>query len=246
MSITLKCAKHEIKLKTAPAEIKLIRGDNPINLSRGTTNLDLRSGNNNFKLETIPDGVNEIVIVPDRIDPQQFLLNTKENVFNLESEDKNLSLQVEEVVNKLSTSHNSITLQLDALLDQTPSVNRITHAICSPLEAVGDIVYRSGTKIVDYYQVRKTDIMIFDKMPAWGIVIKKISLTECDVQWFGFVKDIYTTLIPGKVYFIDYDSRPIPYPPALTSDHFVQKIGYAFDSSTLLLILDYNLILRHV
>ena len=70
-------------------------------------------------------------------------------------------------------------------------------------------------------------------MPAIGMIVERNG-DICRIQSSGIVKDIYCGLVPGHIYFADYNSRLRDGPP-IDPGCFVQKIGIALDSDTLLL-----------
>lgn len=78
-------------------------------------------------------------------------------------------------------------------------------------------------------------------MPAAGIITERNG-NICRVQFSGIVKYIYSGLAPGHTYFAGCNSRLIDIPP-VDPGCFVQKVGIALDSDTLLLCLN-NLIFR--
>ena len=93
---------------------------------------------------------------------------------------------------------------------------------------LGDLVYVSSSEYV-----RKIDISIQSKMPAVGMIVER-NENICRIQSSGIVKDIYYGLVPGHTYFADCNSRLTDTPPSGLGC-FVQKIGIALDSDTLLL-----------
>lgn len=106
-----------------------------------------------------------------------------------------------------------------------------TNATCSPTDQVGDLVRVSTTGTVT-----KADITDWNKMPAVGCIVSKSSPTSCVIQT-GNQVSLYTGLIPGKVYFVGFNSRPVyPRPiPAPGSSIFIQSIGLAVNSTTIMI-----------
>lgn len=87
--------------------------------------------------------------------------------------------------------------------NQLNGVRKYYRAECSTTESVGDFVFISGDMIDSKLNVRKCNSTDRAKMPAWGIVVRKNSDTECVVQRYGIIKDIYTGLTPGDFYWVD-------------------------------------------
>lgn len=94
--------------------------------------------------------------------------------------------------------------------------------------SLGDLVYPSSSEYV-----RKIDISDQAKMPAIGMIIER-NENICRIQSSGIVKNIYYGLVPGHIYFAGCNSRLKDEPP-IDPGCFVQKIGIALDSDTLLL-----------
>lgn len=72
---------------------------------------------------------------------------------------------------------------------------------------------------------------------AVGIIIKKLSPTECFVQGFGPVIGVYTTLIPGSRYVVGINSQltaTLPVPP-VGGSQFVQIMGIAWAADEFML-----------
>lgn len=113
-----------------------------------------------------------------------------------------------------------------------------TTAICAAEDAVGDFVYVAGGANGFEYQVSKADISHPEKMPVIAVIIAKISETSCVIQFYGEVRDVYTGLIPGKLYFVGSDGRPSISPPSPAggenSRAYIQAAGVAVGESVLL------------
>ena len=111
-------------------------------------------------------------------------------------------------------------------------------------DQVGDAVYIRG-QANGYYKVARTDISISTKMPAVGVIIRKWGFTNALVQFGGEVRDIYTGLSPGKVYFINSVGRPVlpPIDPADVGGRaYTQILGVALDVGVLLIKPSDNLV----
>ena len=107
-------------------------------------------------------------------------------------------------------------------------------ATCTAGEAVGDLVYISGSKLGADYQVRKADITDFTKMPAVAVVIFKISATRAVIQFGGEV-GLFSGLTPGHVYWVSDAGLPTATPPTVTTGQrkYWQSVGVAVDSGRL-------------
>lgn len=118
-------------------------------------------------------------------------------------------------------------------------------ANCTAATAVGDAVYVTGAKVGGKPQVATCDITSLSAMPAIGVVSAKTITTDCTVQYAGEVI-LYSGLTPGRMYMIDQNGEPTASLPTVGSDHYVQRIGIATSTDSLLLQLDVSLIKRRV
>lgn len=114
--------------------------------------------------------------------------------------------------------------------------DRVT-AVCLATDAVGDMVYISGSKSGADYLVQKADPSDYSKMPAFGAIVLKITSTRCVVQLRGDATGLYTGLTPGRVCWVGLDGRPTQTPPSagIGQKAYLQPIGLA--SATNLLYL---------
>lgn len=120
-----------------------------------------------------------------------------------------------------------------------------THAFwagCDASLVVGEWVYITGPSVSGRYQVARSDIGDYSKMPAVGVVVDKPSSTLCQVQWGGEVSGL-GTLVPRRVYFLQSDSK-IGLGPPVASGQYVQRLGVALDTSRLLVNLNTSLVKR--
>lgn len=111
---------------------------------------------------------------------------------------------------------------------------RVT-ASCLTTDAVGDLVYVAGSIAGNDYDVAKVDVGDYTKMPAFGVIVAKLSTTRCVVQMSGEVVGIYTGLTEGRVYFAGSDGRPSLTPPApgLSGRAYLQSVGLAVSADVL-------------
>lgn len=111
-------------------------------------------------------------------------------------------------------------------------------ANCLITDSVNDLVGISGPTVMGVYQVEKANVGALAEMPAIGVIIDKPTATTCIVQLFGEVKGIYTSLVPGAVYFVGTNSKPSAVPPTPTLMKprvYLQPIGVALDTNVLML-----------
>lgn len=114
-------------------------------------------------------------------------------------------------------------------------------------DQVGDAVYIRGN-MNGFYKVARVDVSTYNKVPAWGIIIRKWDFTNALVQVRGEVKNIYTGLSAGKTYFVGGDGKPniSPPSPGASGRAYVQPIGFALDATVLWVHADKSLMVRTV
>jgi hypothetical protein len=117
-------------------------------------------------------------------------------------------------------------------------------ADCLATDALGDCVYITGDAVGDRYQVTKADPTDYSKMPAVGVIVSKVSATQCRVQFIGELVDIYSGLTVRKTAFVGLDGRiaespPIPAPVGYA---FSQTLGTVIDSGRILLTPNFHMI----
>ena len=119
------------------------------------------------------------------------------------------------------------------------AVGRI-QANCQPTDAIGDAVYITGDKVGSLYQVAIVDISDRNKMPAVGIIIDKLTTTECIVQTSGIWENSYTGLTPNVPLFIDATGKLTSVRPArpLSGIRFVQTMAQALSQTDVEIRLD--------
>lgn len=103
-------------------------------------------------------------------------------------------------------------------------------ANCLAGDFVGGVVYITGAKVSNRYQVATANPALSAKMPAAGLLIRKDTATLGIVQFHGPVKNVYGGLTPGATYYVGTDgllSRPGDpnFPPLSTA--WFQKAGVA-------------------
>jgi len=110
-------------------------------------------------------------------------------------------------------------------------------ADCLVTDSLGDWVYIASDQVAGVYQVTKIDVEDENKMPAVGVIVKKLEDTKCVVQCWGEVKSLFAGLEPGKSYMISGSSsvtNTTPIPP-FGGYLCVQKIGMALSATSLLM-----------
>lgn len=143
-----------------------------------------------------------------------------------------------------STVEDSVTLY-SLLYDGTDYVGwakvpapptNTSRAVCIPTNVVGDLVYARAPETGGVYQVGKVDPRDDTKMPAIGMIVQKQTASECWVQYFGEVRDVYTGLATNESLFVGADGKLTPTPPTpLAGGYaFVQAMGTAIGADTLL------------
>lgn len=124
--------------------------------------------------------------------------------------------------------------------------NHVVACQCTISEKVGDFVYIDGDAVGNKFDVRTASCHDSSKMPAVGVIIKKVSSIECFVQISGFVKNVFSGLSPGKVYQVGEDGGIQTTPPLIGSGgySYIQHIGTAFSSNVLYIDNDKNISIR--
>lgn len=122
--------------------------------------------------------------------------------------------------------------------NQPQGVRKYYRAECSLNEQVGDLVYISADMVGTKLTVRTCDSTDRDKMPAWGMVVQKASDTNCVVQRYGIVKDLYTGLTPGEFYWVDSDGELGDY----VRPGFAQIVGQAISTDTFFLWIEQGMV----
>ena len=107
------------------------------------------------------------------------------------------------------------------------------YANCYASDAVGDAVYVVGDKVGDLYQVAKVDITDRNKMPAVGVIVDKLTSTECVVQVSGIWEGAFTGLTPNVPLFAGSSGQLVearPPNPAL-GIQAIQSVARALSST---------------
>lgn len=112
-------------------------------------------------------------------------------------------------------------------------------AACSAGDAVGDCVYVSGGLFGGLPQVAKADISTFTKLPAVGIISRKLNPTVCFVANSGALT-LPFAVTPGKLYFVGALGQPVDTRPA--GPAFIQTIGVGRDAANLLVTPSNNIV----
>lgn len=130
------------------------------------------------------------------------------------------------------------------LANLTATGGQVFDAVCQTTDAVGTLVRISGPPVGSLAAVTAVDIASADTMPCVGVIVEKITSTQCRVARDGrfSFSGLGAPLTPGKRCFVGYDSRPTTTPPTqyATASGFIilQCIGVAASSASVELKLD--------
>jgi hypothetical protein len=129
-----------------------------------------------------------------------------------------------------------------------PVTKSVIRGSCTASENVGDAVYVSGPKAGNSYPVARADCNDRDRMPAVGFIIAKLSAVSCVVQTADPVEGIFGgALVRGKTYLVGTDGsiqNNVATPGAPAGVTYVQFVGVAMASNTLLARPDFNIKVR--
>lgn len=100
------------------------------------------------------------------------------------------------------------------------------------------------TPLPERYHVESADPTDFDKMPAVGVIIIKLSQITCVVQISGPVRDVFTGRTPGKMQFVGDSGDVVETPPVLDVPKFLQTLGTAWSDDIVGVQPDTTLTLR--
>ena len=117
-------------------------------------------------------------------------------------------------------------------------------AHCTVATQVGMCVHIIDPDLVapalrDIPNVEPADITDGTKMPSAGIVISKNGDSYCTIVVSGDV-GVFSTLLPGKAYFVGPDSYPAYTPLNISGTYYFQRVGLAI-SPTVILTASYPL-----
>jgi len=105
---------------------------------------------------------------------------------------------------------------------------RTLPATCQASDAAGDCVYVTGDMSGGRYLVSKSDPNDPAKLPAIGVLVAKLTATECTIQVEGALEGLYSGLLPGRLLYVGNDGRPTHAIPAVA-----QIIGVASSTTGL-------------
>ena len=122
---------------------------------------------------------------------------------------------------------------------------QLLEAQCLVSDEVGNAVYVSGDKVGDFYQVTTVDITDKSKMPAKGVIVEKISTTQCLVRTGGVEEDFGAGLTPDERFFVGTDGKLTSTTPSkpISGIKFAQVIAHAVSSQDVLVNLEHPLLL---
>jgi hypothetical protein len=114
----------------------------------------------------------------------------------------------------------------------------IISASCMLTDQVGQAVFIRA-QANGFYKVWRCDPTSETKMPAVGVIIAKWGTTNCLVQLYGEMRNLYNGLIPGRRYFVGLDGRPTLAEdfgdPGPGERYRIQPLGVSLDIQVLLL-----------
>ena len=110
-------------------------------------------------------------------------------------------------------------------------------ADCLLSDVVGNAVYITGPVVAGVYQVSTADPQDAAKMPAVGVIVEKVSDTECFVQSVGELTDVYAGLTPGRQVFVEVGGTVgQTYPTAMVGGTVrIQYVGLALAADAVFL-----------
>jgi len=115
-----------------------------------------------------------------------------------------------------------------------PLAGSTEYGVCPITAAVGDLVYISGSKISNDYQVDVADPSDANKMLVVAIITAKPTTTRAALLFNGYTS-AYTSLTPGATYWVGTDGHPTATPPspAPAGTMRLQALGTAVDTNLL-------------
>jgi hypothetical protein len=243
MSLTLQKGTNEITLEKGVIELSLVKGSAEISLAKNTAEVALTTGGENeIDLMRLPDGIDEIVLQSTDINAHDLSLETQDADIALTGAQAEVALQPPSVEPTLSTGANVINLQLESTISPDSTTDRVIECVCTSAEQVQDCVYVYGIMVGDKIDVRKVDITDSAKIPTIGIVIEKQSTTECTVKICGEIRGLFSGFTPGAQLVVGTDSKPTrPGLLSATAPYFIQVIGVATDTDSLVVQVDQTL-----
>jgi hypothetical protein len=122
----------------------------------------------------------------------------------------------------------------------------LVRATCQTGDDVGKCVYETAEPVSGVYRVTTVDPGDWAKMPAVAVIVGKSSSTDCQIQFFGEIRDVYSGLGVGRAMFVGDDGSltetpPVP-PPG--GSVFVQPMGSTLGSAVILLNPSFSLVRR--
>ena len=114
-------------------------------------------------------------------------------------------------------------------------------------DQVGDLVAVRSTAN-GTYKVWRADPAVAIRMPAIGVIVRKWGTTDCIVQLYGEIRGLYSSLLPGKRYFVGLDGRPTLatnfIDPSPGERYRIQTFGVALNLGILLLEPSADMVIR--
>ena len=127
------------------------------------------------------------------------------------------------------------------------AASSMVRAACMLTDQVGDLVAVRSTANGSY-KVWRADPTTPIRMPAVGVIVRKWNTTDCVVQLGGPIFGIYSSLVPGKRYFVGLNGRPtlsIDFTdPGPGERYRIQTFGVALNLGILLLVPSADMVIR--
>jgi len=245
VEIILQTNEINVSLEKASHSIDITKSEYNTNVDRNSINIellsreydvglieeDLDSSDINVYIEkaqsdvALSKNINETILTKEVIEP------------DFVKGDNNFELDKEIVECELVLQPSIIHLNPEALPQE---------AFCAATDLVGDSVYIYDNKFTNKLIVRRCDITDLNKMPAIGIIVEKITSTECKIKKIGEVNG-YSGFIHGGMLVVGLNGQPIhPFnlPDPNITPHYLQVLGVASNSDTALLHIDMTLCKR--
>ena len=243
MTIKIQHISKQLRLTAGEQNLALQPKADTISVRQQVHRAQLGSTGHQLKLESVPDGVDEVVLIASAT-PASTRLQQIIPRLRLVTEHPEVELRTTVIEPVIETLVRPLTLQMQLAMNMIGAQSTVLPALCSVTDVVGDLVYAYGPMSGSRYHVHRVDPLILTKMPAWAVIISKIDDVKCTVQWSGIISGIYTGLTVGKRYFVDLFGRPSTNPPT-NPGVFLQVIGISVGIDQLFLHPSFDLTRRY-
>lgn len=114
---------------------------------------------------------------------------------------------------------------------------------CLTSDSVGDFVAIRDVPINGKWRVTKADPGDFSLIPAIGMISSKSTPTVAKMQVYGPVSGVFSGLVPGKQYCLDYSGIRLGVPDlGINGYSFRQYIGFAVASDILVIDIVFDVV----